>query len=563
MPWTKADVDKHKKGLTDAQKARWVRVANSTRKTCMDRGGSESHCDGLAVRTANGVVGNAASMNCYSIQVNNYDLRYEQFQGRKHLVLPVVMMVEGVHNGSHGPLYHTMEELGKFPGAWNGIPVSLDHPEYDGVGISANDPEILDTGVVGRVFNTHVDGEKLRAEAWIDEQALQRLSADTFMAISQQRPLEVSVGVFSEDEPVEGDWNGEHYVAVARNLRPDHLALLPPGVVGACSWQDGCGIRNNKEGGEGMDIVATVKELTARGYSVARMYKESMLTLIDAIRQKVDAMDTDARVHYLEDVYDNYFVYRSSSRGENVAPMSRLYKRKYKTNSDGTVEFEGDPIPVVRKVQYQEVASEYGETNNNSKEGQAMTDDKKKPCCPEKVELLIQSAHSTFVEGDRAWLEAAEEEFIDRLIGMQKNSEEIAEKLAAAEKKTETQETEKKDGETEEDENVNMNKEQAQAVLAEQLSNPDKFMELLPGEVRDQVEHGLQLHRDYRATLVTQIQANTDAYTAEELQGMKTPALTKLAKAVKAPPVDYSAQVGARPSTNQETTQAPLIPPQI
>lgn len=32
---------------------------------------------------------------------------------------------------------------------------------------------------------------------------------------------------------------------IARNLNPDHLALLPGGT-GACSWEDGCGVRANE-----------------------------------------------------------------------------------------------------------------------------------------------------------------------------------------------------------------------------------------------------------------------------------------------------------------------------
>jgi len=45
---------------------------------------------------------------------------------------------------------------------------------------------------------------------------------------------------------VEGVWNEEEYHSIVRNYRPDHLALLP-GAIGACSWEDGCGIRANKD----------------------------------------------------------------------------------------------------------------------------------------------------------------------------------------------------------------------------------------------------------------------------------------------------------------------------
>lgn len=51
MPWTVADVDKHKKGLTPAQKKKWVSTANGVLKQCQADGGED--CEGKAVRVAN------------------------------------------------------------------------------------------------------------------------------------------------------------------------------------------------------------------------------------------------------------------------------------------------------------------------------------------------------------------------------------------------------------------------------------------------------------------------------------------------------------------------------
>ncbi len=53
MPWTVKDVDEHKKGLTEAEKKKWVSIANSVRKTCIADGGSEKTCDAKAIRIAN------------------------------------------------------------------------------------------------------------------------------------------------------------------------------------------------------------------------------------------------------------------------------------------------------------------------------------------------------------------------------------------------------------------------------------------------------------------------------------------------------------------------------
>lgn len=51
MPWTVKDVDGFKKGLTPAQKKKWVRIANSILKDCQSKGGK--NCDAKAIRIAN------------------------------------------------------------------------------------------------------------------------------------------------------------------------------------------------------------------------------------------------------------------------------------------------------------------------------------------------------------------------------------------------------------------------------------------------------------------------------------------------------------------------------
>ena len=53
MPWTVADVDSKKKGLSPEQKKKWVKIANATYKDCMSKGGSDKTCAPKAIRIAN------------------------------------------------------------------------------------------------------------------------------------------------------------------------------------------------------------------------------------------------------------------------------------------------------------------------------------------------------------------------------------------------------------------------------------------------------------------------------------------------------------------------------
>jgi len=55
MPWAIADVDSHKKGLSAKGKRQWVDVANSALAACLKKGGSQSSCEGKAIRMASGV----------------------------------------------------------------------------------------------------------------------------------------------------------------------------------------------------------------------------------------------------------------------------------------------------------------------------------------------------------------------------------------------------------------------------------------------------------------------------------------------------------------------------
>ena len=469
----------------------------------------------------------------YSLQANNYETRSETHQGVNHIIVPVVMMVSGVHNGSHGPLFHSIDELGRFPDSWNGIPVSIEHPEENGQGVSANSPDIIDSTVVGRVYNTYVDGEKLKGEVWIDELKLRQISPTAFIYLQEKRPLDVSLGMFTDEEATEGTWNNESYIAIAHNHRPDHLALLPGGT-GACSWADGCGIRLNKKGGEIVDITKITKELTGHGYSVIQMNQYGMTELIDKIRLIIDGLDNESRYHYLEEVFDEYVIYRISPRIDRTDFTPRLVKRNYQINEDGTVEFTGDSVPVKRKV-------EYVETQTTYKRGDVMEKKAGTPCCPEKVELLIQSRQSPFVEDDREKLNTMEEFVIDKLLVMQ---EMMAEQTK---KKPDTIAPE-------------MNEEQAIKVLEAQLSDPQKFKGLLPTEMREQFEHGLALHQERKNQLVQKILTCTEAYTEDELKMMEFTALDKLSQAVKVP-VDYSGQNGGVIQTSE--TEEPLIPPQI
>lgn len=517
MPWTVRDVDKFKKGLSDAQKRQWVKIANSVLARCLARNGSEESCDASAIRQANGSVGTNAITDFYesAIQTNNYELRQTTLDGKKHIVVPVVMMKEGVHNGSWGPIFHRSEELSKFIEAWNGIPVTISHPENrEGMNVSANSPEILDSLVVGRVFNTHYSNG-LRADVWLDVEKLRTVSPLALSYIMEKRPLEVSVGVFSDAEYTEGEWNGETYEAVAINYRPDHLALLP-GEVGACSWTDGCGIRVNKKGGDLMkDLLKTFKELNQEGYAVvpinnAQGYRE----LLQSLQSELDSMDTSDRVHYLQEVYEDYFIYaiHTQNGGET------LYKRGYSVSDNGEIDFgDSSPVEVRRKIEY--VTMQRIRTNFNIFKQQKKMDKKDGDlCCEGKVDALISNKLTHFTATDKEWLMGLEESQIDKLSPMEPPKKEETKTVSPQ-----------------------VNKEDVLNEFKNALKTIDDYTALMPKAMKAQVDSGVKLYKEHRETLVKGVLDNTgDNFSKEKLESMDDETLEAIFKSVKQ--ADYSAQ---------------------
>lgn len=172
--------------------------------------------------------------------VANGASRKENFQGKEHLVVPVIAVREGVLNG----MLALYEEIALYPQAWEGIPLPVGHPKKDGQMVTANTIDVLETQVIGTFFNVSLDEElkALKGELWIDIAAANAHAdgPEVLRRLESNEPLEVSTAYFSDLELVSGMHNGERYAGIQRNMRPDHLALLP-NAVGACSWDDGCG----------------------------------------------------------------------------------------------------------------------------------------------------------------------------------------------------------------------------------------------------------------------------------------------------------------------------------
>lgn len=186
------------------------------------------------------------------------DYREEELDGRKYIVVPMVMILEGVHTGSQGPVYYSIDELAKTPKMWNLKPIVIEHPFR---GDTATDLEVYKRQSVGMVMNTHFIDGKLKAEAWIDIEKAKEKCPTILDHIAHRLPMEISTGLFSELVLEEGVWNGEPYKGRIINIRADHLAILPQ-KQGACSLSDGAGLLINQkqeiDQKEVLNVISTV-----------------------------------------------------------------------------------------------------------------------------------------------------------------------------------------------------------------------------------------------------------------------------------------------------------------
>lgn len=177
------------------------------------------------------------------------DYQIKSLEGRPHYVVPVVMIVEGVLNGSGGGLFYPANMLRRTASLWNGQPIVVEHPSPE-IGGYAGQPEVHDRQKVGTVFNARMSGKRLMGDAWIDKARVAQIEPRIAQAIVAGRTIEVSTGLYTATDGKPGMLhNGRAYKATVTDCIPNHLALLVD-QPGACSCRDGCGLARNSRAEE-------------------------------------------------------------------------------------------------------------------------------------------------------------------------------------------------------------------------------------------------------------------------------------------------------------------------
>lgn len=491
----------------------------------------------------------------FKVNADSEEIRTETLNGVDHLVIPVVALVEGVLHPSNAPRPELAlaSEFGKVPAGWNGRPIMFGHPKNaDGEPVSANSPDLWDSEVIGMLFNTHLDGKKLKGEIWLNTEKAPKELQERFQ--DPDEVVEVSTGLFAQTEKRKGVFNGETYYGIWRDIVPDHLAVLDEGVKGACSVEDGCGApRINQL----VDLPMPMPEAMLRALTSAlkigdcgcgaggkggtcacqpsAKQAESWTKILDQFFVNAkDRSDTTKRSAlysalqvetpneyvYVLDVFDKTFVYMCYKEGQ-----FHTYRRGYRIRDDGTVVLSSEMEEVRAETDYVPVSVSIQE--QSQPKGAIM---------PEPTQLEKTLARVTELEGQLSTANTA-------ITALQASNKELTEKAEALTKTNETTLT----------------------ALEEARKRPatlDEYVASAPESFRAQLSAFVAASKAHRAGLVKALSEKTQM-TGEDLEKLDTKMLESLAKGlgVTAETVSFAGSAPAPRNNATGSTQAAYAPP--
>ena len=451
----------------------------------------------------------------------------KKFQGKDHLIVPLVALVEGVLQGMTAPTPELAPAsvFGKVPEGWNGRPVVVNHPEMNGKPVSANIPEVVESRQIGQVFNSTLDDAKLKMEAWIDLEKVEEIGGvtkDTIDTLAKgDRFIEVSTGLFVETAQRKGRFNGEAFENVWTEVTPDHLAILEEGVAGACSVEDGCGApRLNCNGNcacGGEDVKTTWQT-----------FMEKTLKLLGKKIPQTNRTDLDKRVALQEamNVASDDFAFVIAVMDDDsfiFETFNGLFRSSFSIGDNGVITIGEDKVRVRPETDFVEliVETKHGEDDMDKKE---------------RVNALISNEATRYTEDNREWLETLEDPQLELL--------EPVEAKAVEPKKEPKPEPTKIEG-----------KEPTKTLEAPTL---DEYLSAAPEGVKEVLQRGLDTHKAQREDIIKVIKANKrNTFSDENLADMNFETLESIASMADS---DYSGRGSVRtvePVDDENTVPQP------
>lgn len=295
------------------------------------------------------------SVNVLTVINSASNITTETINGSEHIVVKgVVPIVDDVV--MNGGLYPAAEINQGF-GTMERKLMPLGHPKVDGNYVSANDPVavndfhggafamnvtkadgrvVMDMAVNRRYAEAHPKGAKL----------LERL--DAMVNKEQVEPIHISTGLLLNKQASKGESRGKKYTWIASNMQFDHIAILLD-EPGAATPEEGVGIFVNAAGDQ-LQIetvnLADGADCTKEGllnktkFFFTNASNFSFDDIQRALSQKLREGKPDDCYAWPDSVWPDKFIYSAEGK---------TYQQKYLIDDDGTAEFVGEPVEVVRK----------------------------------------------------------------------------------------------------------------------------------------------------------------------------------------------------------------------
>lgn len=303
-------------------------------------------------------------------------------------VVPVVddvVMNNGLYPG---------EEIRKSYHGLDGKPAPYNHPMIDGKYVSASMTRAANQfGVGAWIENPSHDGSKALVDLKINKVKAERSEKGQELigriealknSAEDAEPIHVSTGLLLNREAAEGTSKGKKYTWIARNMEWDHLAILPPGVPGAGTPEDGVGIFATN--GEQIErITVNLEDSTVPDESANKInYKSWLHKAINYITNKSDLS--------FENISEQIRQILKAEVGEDVWPYivavyddrvgfeikGQIFQQFYIVEDD-VVKLVGERVKAVYKTELEPVKSTEGEISMTNEELQAVLAEALKP----------------------------------------------------------------------------------------------------------------------------------------------------------------------------------------
>lgn len=303
-------------------------------------------------------------------------------------VVPVVddvVMNNGLYPG---------EEIRKSYHGLDGKPAPYNHPMIDGKYVSASMTRAANQFSVGAwIENPSHDGSKALVDLKINKVKAERSEKGQELigriealknSAEGAEPIHVSTGLLLNREAAEGTSKGKKYTWIARNMEWDHLAILPPGVPGAGTPEDGVGIFATN--GEQIErITVNLEDSTVPDESANKInYKSWLHKAINYITNKSDLS--------FENISEQIRQILKAEVGEDVWPYivavyndrvgfeikGQIFQQFYIVEDD-VVKLVGERVKAVYKTELEPVKSTEGEISMTNEELQAVLAEALKP----------------------------------------------------------------------------------------------------------------------------------------------------------------------------------------